>query len=81
MDAATAGVLGILALMVVLFVLGMPVGLAMALVGFGGFTCVVSFNAAVNMIGADLWNTFSQYGFTVIPLFIFMGQIAFNSGI
>ena len=81
MDVATVGVLGIIALLLVLFVLGMPVGLSMALVGFGGFTWVVSFNAAVNMIGADLWNTFSKYGFTVIPLFIFMGYLAFNAGI
>jgi tripartite ATP-independent transporter DctM subunit len=81
MDLGTAGVLGILALLFVLFVLGMPVGLSMGVVGFCGFAYAVSFPAAINMIGADLWNTFSKYGFTVIPLFILMGYVAFNAGI
>ena len=31
--------------------------------------------------GADIWSTFSKYGLTVIPLFIFLGYLAFNSGI
>ena len=29
----------------------------------------------------DVWDVFSSYGLTVIPLFVFMGQIAFHSGI
>lgn len=81
MDFSTLGALGIAALLFALFVLGMPVGLAMGAVGFLGFAAAVSFPAAVNMVGADIWNTFSKYGFTVIPLFILMGYIAFNAGI
>jgi tripartite ATP-independent transporter DctM subunit len=64
-----------------MFVLGMPVSFAMAVVGFFGFAVVVSFHASLNMIAADLWSTFSKYGLTVIPLFIFMGYLAFNAGI
>jgi tripartite ATP-independent transporter DctM subunit len=59
----------------------MPVSFAMAVIGFFGFGYVVSFNAALNMIAGDIWATFSQYGLTVIPLFIFMGYLAFNAGI
>ena len=81
MELAAVGVVGILILLLVLFVLGSPVGLSMAAVGFCGFAWVVSIPAAVNMIGADIWNTFSKYGFTVIPLFILMGYLAFNAGI
>ena len=33
------------------------------------------------MIGTDVWSTFSSYGLTVVPLFIFLGYLAFNSGI
>ena len=33
------------------------------------------------MLGSVLWETFSKYGLTVIPLFIFMGQVAFYSGV
>jgi tripartite ATP-independent transporter DctM subunit len=75
------GIIGIVILLLVLFLLGMPVGFAMAVVGFCGFWYVVSFKAAINMVGADIWATFSSYGLTVVPLFVFLGYLAFNSGI
>jgi tripartite ATP-independent transporter DctM subunit len=75
------GIIGIIILLAVLFFLGMPVGFAMGIVGFCGFWYVVSFQAAINIVGNDIWSTFSSYGLTVIPLFIFLGYLAFNSGI
>ena len=36
MDAALVGILGIIVLLIVLFILGMPVGFAMAVVGICG---------------------------------------------
>jgi len=73
--------MGIVLLLLVLFLFGMPVGFAMAVVGFCGFWYTVSFKAAISMVGGDIWSTFSAYGLTVIPLYIFMGYLAFNSGI
>ena len=81
MSATLVGVIGILVLIIVLFFLGMPVGFAMGIVGFFGFWYVISFKAALNMVGGDIWSTFSSYGLTVIPLFIFLGYLAFNAGI
>jgi TRAP-type mannitol/chloroaromatic compound transport system permease large subunit len=81
MSPELVGILGIIILLLVLFFLGMPVGFAMAIVGFSGFAYVVSFKAAFAMVGTDIWGTFSKYGLTVIPLFILMGYLAFNSGI
>ena len=81
MSATLIGIIGILILLAVLFFLGMPVGFAMGIVGFCGFWYVVSFKAAINVVGTDIWTTFSRYGLTVIPLFIFLGYLAFNSGI
>ncbi len=81
MSPALVGILGIGGLLAVLFCLGMPVGIAMAVVGFAGFAHLVSFKAALNMAGTVTWDTFSKYGLTVIPLFIFMGQVAFYSGV
>jgi C4-dicarboxylate transporter DctM subunit len=75
------GIIGIIILLLVLFFLGMPVGFAMAVVGFCGFWYVVSFQAAITMVANDIWSTFSSYGLTVVPLFIFLGYLAFNSGI
>jgi tripartite ATP-independent transporter DctM subunit len=81
MDLLAVGIIGIVVLLIILFFLGMPVGFAMAIVGFAGFAYVVSFKAALNMVSTDIWTTFSKYGLTVIPLFIFMGYLAFNAGI
>ncbi len=81
MSLTLVGIIGIIVLLLVLFLLGMPVGFAMAVVGFCGFWYVVSFPAAINMVGNGIWSTFSSYGLTVVPLFIFLGYLAFNSGI
>jgi len=78
---AVIGILGIVILLLMLFLLGTPVGFAMGIVGFCGFCYLISFKAGLNMLGSVLWETFSKYGLTVIPLFIFMGQIAFYSGV
>ncbi len=81
MSLTVVGITGIIALLLILFFLGIPVGFAMGIVGFCGFCYVVSLKAGLNMISSVLWVIFSKYGLTVIPLFIFMGQIAFYSGI
>ncbi len=81
MSLTVVGIIGIIVLLLVLFFLGMPVGFAMAVVGFCGFWYAVSFKAAIAMVGTDVWATFSKYGLTVIPLFILLGYLAFNSGI
>ena len=80
MNEVAAGIVG-LTLVLALFFTGIELGFAMALVGFVGFSYVVSTKAALNLLAKDIFEVFSSYGFTVIPLFIFMGQIAFNAGI
>jgi tripartite ATP-independent transporter DctM subunit len=74
------GLLGCLAL-VILLVSNMPVGYVMALVGVIGFAWVTNPTAALNMLSADIFDSFSSYTLTVIPLFVLMGQVAFHSGI
>lgn len=81
MSPAIIGIIGIVLLLLILFFLGTPVGFAMGIVGFFGFSYMISPKAGLNMIGSVLWSTFSSYGLTVIPLFIFMGQVAFYSGV
>jgi len=81
MDPTTAGIAGILILLASIFVLRIPVGFAMGIIGFGGFAYVLNWNAATGMLGTEIWGVFSSYGLTVIPLFILMGQICFYSGV
>ena len=73
------GILGILVMLSTMFFLQMPVGFAMALIGFLGLGYVTSLDAALMMVGTELWTTMSSYGLTIIPLFIFMGLICFYS--
>ncbi|MDD4737422.1 MAG: TRAP transporter large permease [Kiritimatiellae bacterium] len=80
MSAIGVGILGCL-LLLLLLLCSMPVALAMAIVGVAGFSVVVSPHAAGAMVTSDLLDTLSSYSLTVIPLFVFMGQIAFHSGI
>lgn len=80
MNLLTIGIIGIIALVVLLYS-RMPVGFAMAFLGFIGFGYVVNFDAAASLLARDVWNVFSSYNLTVIPLFVFMGQIAFYAGI
>ena len=80
MNEVVAGIIGLI-LVLALFFTGIELGFAMALVGFVGFSYIVSTKAALNLLAKDIFDVFSSYGFTVIPLFIFMGQIAFNAGI
>ena len=80
MNEVVAGLIG-LALVLALFFTGIELGFAMAVVGFLGFSYVVSFKAGLNLLAKDVFEVLSSYGFTVIPLFIFMGQVAFNAGI
>lgn len=76
-------ILGIVALMVLLtlFLTGIELGFAMAIIGFLGFGILKGFSSAFNLVAVDLFDVLTTYSLTVIPLFVLMGQVAFNAGI
>jgi len=80
MNEVMIGIVG-LAVVLLMFLTGIELGFAMAIIGFVGFSIIVSTKAALNLLAKDVFDVFSSYGFTVIPLFVLMGQIAFNAGI
>jgi C4-dicarboxylate transporter, DctM subunit len=80
MSPALIGTIGIL-VMLLLFITRMPVAYVMALVGFLGFSVMISPTGGLNVLSRSIYEAFSSYGLTTIPLFILMGQFAFNSGI
>ena len=80
MDATTVGIVGI-TVMVIIFLTRMPVAFVMALVGYVGFSIMVSFKGGLALLSRNVYEVFSSYGLTTIPLFVLMGQLAFNSGI
>ena len=80
MSPFAVGLIGI-ALLFVLFALRMPIAFIMALVGFAGFSYLVSPEAAFRVVSKDLYNTFASHSLSVIPMFVWMGFLAFHSGI
>ena len=80
MSPVAAGIVGI-ALLVSLFLLRMHIAFAMALVGFVGFAYLTTPVAALSLLSRDIFDSFSSYPLSVIPMFILMGTFAFASGI
>jgi len=80
MSPTLIGIIGILVMLAV-FMSRMPVAYVMALVGYVGFSFMISGKAGLTLLSRNIYETFSSYGLTTIPLFILMGQLAFNSGI
>jgi tripartite ATP-independent transporter DctM subunit len=67
--------------MILLFLLRMPIGFAMALVGLTGFSVLRGLEPGLNIITRDLFDVFSSYSYTAITMFILMGTLAFQTGI
>jgi len=80
MDPVNVGIIGII-LLVLLFLLRMPVAFAMAFVGFLGFSYLGSFRAGYKLLARDIFEQFSNFPISAIPMFILMGSFAFASGI
>ena len=80
MSPTLIGIIGFIILLLLIFS-QMPVGFAMALVGFCGFASIVSWDAALSLMARDIFEVFGSYNLTVIPIFVLMGQIAYHAGI
>ncbi|MFC1883255.1 TRAP transporter large permease [Thermodesulfobacteriota bacterium] len=80
MSPEIIGILGI-ALMFVFLAFGMYIGMAMALIGFLGLCVIVGVDAGISILGITPLAEGSSYTLSVIPLFVLMGQFAFQSGI
>jgi C4-dicarboxylate transporter DctM subunit len=80
MNEITLGIMA-LALLLLLFATGIELGFAMAIVGFVGFAYLSGVRPAMKLVGRDIYDVLTNYGYTVFPLFILMGQVGFNAGI
>lgn len=79
MSSEAIGILGIFVLFALLS-LRIYIGVAMALVGFLGFAYLSGLSTGLSLFGMVPYSTGSAYTFSVIPLFVLMGQFAFHSG-
>lgn len=80
MDPVTIAVIG-LVVMFALMLFGMPIGFAMLLAGVLGNAYLLSMPAATHLLSTNVWDQFSSYGLSVVPLFVLMGQFAYRAGI
>ncbi len=80
MSVETIGFL-IIVLLFALFLLGLEIGFAMGLAGFIGFAAIVSVDSAMILVAKDIASVISSYGFTVVPMFVLMGQLGASGGV
>lgn len=79
MEPFTIGLICMVAFFLMMTI-GVPVGISMALIGFAGFSLIVSPTAAIGKIALIPFTTITDYNFAVIPAFILMAQIFGVSG-
>ena len=79
MDPITIGLLGI-AIFLLLIFLGMNIGLALLITGFAGYAVMVTPAAAMAQMRTDPVTQATTYSMMVMPLFILMGNLAFEAG-
>jgi C4-dicarboxylate transporter, DctM subunit len=71
--------LGFIALFALL-ALRVPIGVAMGLVGVGGFGAIIGLQPALNLLAQSPVRTVTDFNLTLIPFFILMGVLTTNSG-
>jgi C4-dicarboxylate transporter, DctM subunit len=80
MTGIEIGILAIVILLVLIY-LGMPIGVAMLVVSFGGVALIRNEGVAIRMAGAVANDSLRQYLFAVVPLFVLMGLLVTVSGV
>jgi tripartite ATP-independent transporter DctM subunit len=80
MNLFLVGILGVIILFV-LFMIRVPISLAMAIVGYLGYSCLTTFIAANRMVAGDIFSSFTSYSLSVIPMFVLMGYLGYHTGI
>ena len=73
---AVTGFVALFAMMI----LRVPIGIAMGLVGVGGFAAVTGWGPALNLLAQSPFRTVTDFNLTLIPFFVLMGVLATNSG-
>jgi len=80
MNPIYIGLLSIVVVFIFLF-LRMPVAYVMLVVGMSGYAYMTSTKAMLSIASQTLYNQFASYSLIVVPLFVWMGYIAYYSGL
>jgi tripartite ATP-independent transporter DctM subunit len=79
MSSDAVAIIGFITLFA-LMLLRVPIGMAMGLVGVGGFAYLSGGGPALKIVGHTTMRTVTDFNFAVIPLFLLMGSLASTSG-
>ena len=77
-SSPVSGLIGVIVL-VLLLLLGVPIGVALGIVGIGGLTFILGLEPALIKSGVILFETLSRYELGVLPLFFLMAHVCFNA--
>jgi len=80
MDPVLVGILGVIVLTILIF-LGLPIVFSAAFVGLSGTFYLAGYDAAAGLAGFLPFEAMSKYSFSVIPLFLIMGMLAYYGGV
>ena len=79
MSPELIGVLGLILLLVVITI-GVPIGIALGLVGLVGIAVITSPEASLIKVGVVSFDVVSRYDLGVLPLFLLMAHLCFAAG-
>ena len=81
MEPLTIGIWSIV-LLLVMIGMGIHVGIVLGLIGFGGLCALTgSLGAGLGLLTTSPWTKTASYALSCLPMFIFMGLLAYESGI
>lgn len=69
-----------LGVLLVLIAFRLPIAIAMIFVGMIGYASISGWNTLLNYLNTSAYWRFSTYDFSVVPLFLLMGQFATRAG-
>jgi tripartite ATP-independent transporter DctM subunit len=79
MDRELVAILGFVCLFIMMLI-RVPVGIAMGVVGVGGFAALKGWGPGLNLLINSPLRTVTDYSLSVVPLFVLMGIFASASG-
>lgn len=70
-----------LAVLFAILLLGVPIGLALTLVGTVGIAAIIGLEPSLSLLGQTYFDNARHYNLSILPLFLMMGNFVVQSGI
>jgi C4-dicarboxylate transporter, DctM subunit len=71
----------LIAVMFLLFAMGLEISISMGVVGVLGLLYLKGFTVGLGVVGSIAWSNATSFSFIAVPLFVFMSGILLHSGI